>query len=175
MLLQECLMMAEGWGLSLFPSKFLIKFLTTMRQDYCRVPGSCHFLGLFSNTNHTDWTDYFIHPYHRKHWKGPSQMAIYRDRLKARNHTKFDSKLYKIYGAITDGGVCRSHRKHRKHRSFHFVYRRQAPVSANDVRWKREEVIRDVWCFMDDGWCYSTPSNFLHRWVNTFTSSSQSV
>jgi hypothetical protein len=35
----------------------------------------------------------------------PSQMAIYRDRLKARNYTKFDSKLYKIYGAITDGDI----------------------------------------------------------------------
>ena len=30
---------------------------------------------------------------------------IYEGRLKARNHTKFDSKLYKIYGAITDGDI----------------------------------------------------------------------
>ena len=34
------------------------------------------------------------HRKHRKHRKGPSQMAIYRDRLKARNCTKFDSKLF---------------------------------------------------------------------------------
>jgi len=31
-------------------------------------------------------------------------MAIYWNRLKARNYSKFDSKLNKIEGAITDGG-----------------------------------------------------------------------
>jgi len=34
----------------------------------------------------------------------PSQMATYWNRLKARNCSKFDSKLFKIFGAITDGG-----------------------------------------------------------------------
>ena len=39
----------------------------------------------------------------RNSGKEPSQMAGYGSRLKARNCTKFDSKLFKIFGAITDG------------------------------------------------------------------------
>ena len=38
-----------------------------------------------------------------------------------------------------------------------------------DVWWLMDDVIRDVWCYMDNVWCYSTPSSFLHRWVNTLT------
>ena len=45
------------------------------------------------------------HRNHGKHRKGPSQMAIYGGRLKARNYSKFDSKLFKIFEAITDGYI----------------------------------------------------------------------
>ena len=44
----------------------------------------------------TDGEICMSHRNHGKHRKKPSQMAIYEGRLKTRNCTKFDSKLYKI-------------------------------------------------------------------------------